>query len=160
SNAVRAAFSLIIIDSPPRLTTGAIQALAAGTHLLVPTVLDGPSSEAVVTFVRQVETFRKAGICPYIKYIGVVGTLAAGQDDTKGAQKFLADRLNDSWEKNGAGGVTKLLSPKSFIPRSKYFRRIARQGIAYLRMGDAQDTRPVKDAIGTLAVIVKKDMKL
>lgn len=51
---VRNAFSVIIIDSPPRLTTGAIQALAAGTHLLIPTVMDAPSAEAVVSFVRQV----------------------------------------------------------------------------------------------------------
>jgi chromosome partitioning protein len=58
SNGVREAFSLIIIDSPPRLTTGAIQALAAGPHLLVPIILDEPSSEAVVTFIRQVETYR------------------------------------------------------------------------------------------------------
>src|SRR3972149_10867588 len=48
---VQAAFDRIIIDAPPRLSTAAIQALCASTHLLIPTILDQMSGDAVGTFV-------------------------------------------------------------------------------------------------------------
>lgn len=159
--AVRNAFSLIIIDSPPRLTTGAVQALAAGTHLLIPTVMDEPSTEAVVTFVRQVETFRKVNLCPYIKYVGVVGALKAGPDNIEAAQQRLKDRLGDPLENGGAGSVVKLLPEKTYIPRSKYFRKaVSSGGIAYITMGNSADAKEVKDAIVALADHVKQEMKL
>jgi chromosome partitioning protein len=71
SIAVRETYSLVLIDCPPRLTTAAIQALAAATHVLIPTRLEEPSTEAVTTFVNQVETFREAGLCRYINHVGV-----------------------------------------------------------------------------------------
>lgn len=161
SPAVRNAFSLIIIDSPPRLTTGAIQALAAGTHLLIPTVLDEPSNEAVVTFIRQVETFKSEGLCPYISYLGVVGSIGLTQENTAADQQKLSDRLNDIREPNGGDVVTKLLPKQTFLPRSKYFRNaVAAGGIAYLTMGDSKEAKPVKDAIIALAEHVKEEMRL
>lgn len=159
--AVRNAFSLIIIDSPPRLTTGAIQALAAGTHLLIPTILDEPSAEAVVTFVRQVETFRKAKLCPYIRHIGVVGSLNLTQQNTDGPKRRLSDRLRDSWDEYGCGGVTNLLPENTYLPRSRFFRTaVAGGGIAYLSLGDSQEAKPIKDAIIALAEHVRKEMRI
>jgi cellulose biosynthesis protein BcsQ len=52
SNAVRDNFHLVIIDSPPRITTGGIQALCAGSHVLIPTKLDMGSARAAVQLVR------------------------------------------------------------------------------------------------------------
>jgi chromosome partitioning protein len=43
-------FDIVLIDAPPRLTTGAMNALAACTHLLVPTKLDMLSAETVRSF--------------------------------------------------------------------------------------------------------------
>jgi cellulose biosynthesis protein BcsQ len=48
SDIVQRAFDLIIIDCPRRLTTLKIQALCAGSHLLVPTIFDRTSAQAVV----------------------------------------------------------------------------------------------------------------
>lgn len=160
SNAVRDAFSLIVLDCPPRFTTGAIMALAAGTHLLVPTILDGPSSEAVLTFVRQVETFRKAGLCRHIKHIGVVGMMVAGAANVASQERILDQRLADSWDEGGTGGVTKRLPSSTYIPESTKFSKASGQGIAYLSMGDAQDTVAVKSAIRELATVVKQEMRL
>jgi chromosome partitioning protein len=86
NDAVRDSFSAIIIDSPPRLTTGAIQALAAGTHVLIPTILDEPSAEAVLTFVGQIEKFRMEGLCPKIKHLGVVATMIDSRQNFDGVQ--------------------------------------------------------------------------
>jgi cellulose biosynthesis protein BcsQ len=47
-------FDIVLIDAPPRLTTGAINALVACTHLLVPTKLDPLSAETVGSFLKQV----------------------------------------------------------------------------------------------------------
>jgi chromosome partitioning protein len=158
ADAIRNAFSIIIIDSPPRLTTGAIQALAAGTHLLIPTILDEPSFEAVLTFVRQVETFREKGICPNIKYVGVVGTMLDSRQNSSAMEIELRDRLKLSKELGGAGGAIDLLPRSTFIPDSVKFRDAGGKGIAYLVMGDGQGTAAVKSAIRELADIVKGRM--
>jgi chromosome partitioning protein len=75
SDIVQRAFDLVIIDCLPRLTTSKIQALCASSHLLIPTIFDRTSAEAVVTPYEQVETLKCAGICPHLNYIGVVGTM-------------------------------------------------------------------------------------
>ena len=55
SGVARQHFDLVIIDAPPRLTTGCVQALCAGTHILIPTVLDHLSGERR-RYVRQAAT--------------------------------------------------------------------------------------------------------
>ena len=79
TSAVRNAFDIVIIDCPPRVTTGVIQALCAGTHVLIPTLLDLPSAESVVSFCEELETLKKAKICPKLQYVGVVGTKVSSQ---------------------------------------------------------------------------------
>ena len=158
---VRSTFSVIIIDSPPRLTTGAIQALAAATHLLIPTVLDDPSAEAVVSFVRQIETFKNECICEYIEYLGVVGSIGLTTQNTKGPQKRLSDRLNAPVNAGGAGNATQLLPEKLFLPRSAHFSHaVGEGGIAYIMMGNSEGERKIKDRIRALADYVKEAMKL
>lgn len=158
---VRETFGLIIVDSPPRLTTGAIQALAAGTHLLIPTVLDDPSAEAVVSFVRQIETFKTENICPYIEYLGVVGSIGLTTQNTQGPQERLSDRLNAPVNAGGAGNATKLLPEKLFLQRSAHFSHaVGEGGIAYIVMRNSEDERKIKDRIRALADYIKEEMKL
>lgn len=150
--AVLKAYSLIIIDAPPRFTTAAVQGLACATHLLIPTVMDDPSNEAVVGFVRNVENFKKAGLCPNIQYIGVVGSIGLTTENPGEAVQRLKDRLADPLERGGAGGVTRLLDEEMFLPRSQYFRSaVGAGGIAYLTMGNSQQAQPVKRRIQTLS---------
>lgn len=51
-------FDVVLIDAPPQLTTGAINALVACTHLLVPTKLDPLSAETVGSFLKQASALR------------------------------------------------------------------------------------------------------
>lgn len=46
-------YDMVIIDSPPRLTTSHVQALCTSTHILVPTILDRLSGDAVARYVDQ-----------------------------------------------------------------------------------------------------------
>lgn len=73
SDVVQNSYDRIIIDAPPRLTTGCIQALCAGTHVLIPTVLDELSFGGAMNFIGQIRKLRK--ICPHLKHIGVVGSI-------------------------------------------------------------------------------------
>jgi cellulose biosynthesis protein BcsQ len=71
-------FDIVLVDAPPRLTTGAINALAACTHLLVPTKLDALSAETVGSFLRQVATLRRQLNLGF-ELAGVVGTMTPAQ---------------------------------------------------------------------------------
>jgi chromosome partitioning protein len=67
-------YDCVILDAPPRLTTGFINGFAAATHLYVPTVIDRLSVTAVLNFAK---TFVKLHpkVNPTIKLAGVVGTM-------------------------------------------------------------------------------------
>lgn len=160
SNVIRSAYSLVILDCAPRFMTATIQALAAGTHLLIPTLLDGPSMEAAVAFVRQVEVFRKTNLCPHIRHLGIAATMVDPRQNVTAEEADLSRRLNDTWEKGGAGGVCTLLPHSTYIPLSSKFRDAAGRGIAYYVMGDAADTKAVKSAFQALAAAVRTEMHL
>jgi chromosome partitioning protein len=160
SNVVRQTFGLIIIDCPPRLTTGTIQAIAAGTHMLIPTKLDKTSTEAVVTFVRQIEIFRKAGLCPNIDYIGVVGTMVPRAMKLDDVRYDLDERLKMSWKDGGGDNVARMLPTAAEIVESVAFRDAAGKGIAYLGMGDNARVQSVKRGIRNLASVVAEKMGL
>jgi cellulose biosynthesis protein BcsQ len=74
SRAVRETYGLIILDSPPRLTAAAINGLCAATHVLVPTVLDTMSAEAVGFFLASAKRLR-SDLNPYLNLLGVVGVM-------------------------------------------------------------------------------------
>lgn len=71
-------FDLVIIDTPPRLTTGAVGALIAATHLVVPTILDSLSAEAVGSFLKQAWRLRER-FNPGLELAGVVGTMTTAR---------------------------------------------------------------------------------
>ena len=121
--------------------------------------MDDPSTEAVVTFVRQVEIFKKANLCPYINYIGVVGSLQPPVADTSAAKKRLEDRLAEFVGKGGE--LVKILPESTFFKNSVHFKNaVSNGGIAYIVMGNAAPEREVKERVIELADYVKKEMKL
>lgn len=61
-------YNRVIIDAPPRLLTGCVQALCASHLVLIPTVLDGLSVEAVDTFLTQINEHKQ--IWPLLKVGG------------------------------------------------------------------------------------------
>src|SRR5215471_902870 len=71
-------FDIALIDAPPRLTAGTINALCASTHLLIPTVYDNLSAEAVGTFLSGVQVL-KSNLNPRMDLLGVIGTLTFQQ---------------------------------------------------------------------------------
>jgi chromosome partitioning protein len=147
SDVVQKAFDLIIIDCPPRLTTSEIQAFCASSHLLVPTIFDRTSAEAVVSLCEQVETLKHAGICPHLEYIGVVGTM--WRRPGRVAQATAMTLVRDALAKvNGRIGI---LPEKTFLPHAAALVNDAADGIAYIAMPNGGDREQIRTAIADLA---------
>jgi chromosome partitioning protein len=142
-NAVRDRFDLVIIDAPPRLTFGMINALAASTHILIPTVIDRMSAEAVGNFLAALRGLRR-DLNPLVKIAGVVLTLAP---DLKlgGPQQDSLPMLMEAlrvWEE---GGVVF----NAHIPRRQSIAAAAGVEIAYTLPGeDGADVRALFDPLG------------
>jgi chromosome partitioning protein len=75
SDEVQGAFDFVFLDCPPRLTTACINALAASDYVLIPTLLDQPSSDAVP---RQLRWLRKLQplLFPQLAVLGIIGNRA------------------------------------------------------------------------------------
>lgn len=69
-------YDIVLIDTPPRLTMGSVNALCASTHVLIPTALTSLSRSGAVTFVEYLSEFRKH-LCPSLLVLGVMATFTA-----------------------------------------------------------------------------------
>ena len=86
----------IIIDAPPRLTTGAMQALCASSRIIIPTVMDRLSTDAVGRFVEQIYDLRRHNLCPYLTEIWVVGTIINRQGNVdRDEHLFLSQAMQE-----------------------------------------------------------------
>lgn len=75
SDAVQSAFDFVVIDAPPKLSVGSVNALAASTHFVVPTILDTLSSAPVRLLLSSYSgLFGKLGIKPRLCGVAVVKT--------------------------------------------------------------------------------------
>lgn len=142
SGVARQHYDLIIIDAPPRLTTGCVQALCAGTHILIPTVLDHLSGEAVGTFIKQIQILQP--ICPFLEIAGVVGNMT-GAAGPQRQEASAIEAINQALDK--LGKPTQLLSRELFIPDRAALGRVAGQGIAYVHDGDSPNDKTRYDEI-------------
>src|SRR5260370_721851 len=144
SDIVQRAFDLIIIDCPPRLTTSEIQAFCASSHLLIPTIFDRTSAEAVVTLYDQIETLKRAGICPHLKYMGVVGAMwKRGRAAQTEAITFVKD---------ARGTIPmRVLPEKTFLPHAAALVNDAPDGIAHIAMPNSRECQQIRAAIAELA---------
>jgi chromosome partitioning protein len=127
------AFDLTIIDTGPRLTLGSVSALAAATHLLIPTAPDHRSREAASRFLRRVSELRRSKVCPSIKLVGIAPTLvtAYNQDFLETARadfKAIVAEPDLDWAADGETDVVL----NSTLPFSFPIQRAAEQSIPYL----------------------------
>lgn len=160
---VQSQFDLIIIDAPPRLTTACIQGLCAATHVLIPTVLDELSAEAVGAFADQLAVHQT--LWPQLKILGSVGTMTEknagrdGADDSDRLTDFEADALKameDALKEALLSAKAPLrdaspLPVRCFIPSKNELSREAGNRIAYAAPSRAQvfeDIRAAFDRLG------------
>lgn len=130
---IRRDYQIIIIDMPPRLTMGSINALVASDYLLVPTVLDKMSAEAVATFLSQMKSI-KEGMSLTLELAGIVGTLSRSDclSDSEKKAYVSARTAGHVWDE------TKDYMLSSVVPRKAAIGRAAGEDIAYVA-GDNAD---------------------
>lgn len=149
---VQANFDLIIIDSPPRLTTSHIQGMCAATHLLIPTILDGLSGDAVARYLDQVATHKlglpgdaSRAICPYLQPIGVVCTLLPN------THRDLCGPLQELRGRIAAARLNPDIVPEDcFIRQRPPYRDHAGERIAYAATSRDENHRDLRDEVDRL----------
>lgn len=149
---VQKRFDLVIIDSPPRLTTSHMQAMCAATHVLIPTVVDGLSGDAVARYLDQLAVHKLGpdgakhlAICPYLQPIGVACTMVptniGGMD---GRRNLLAQRIE-------AARLKPPLVPMDCMIRIRSpYREHAGELIAYAALRDDQAHRELRSEVDLL----------
>jgi chromosome partitioning protein len=147
---VQAKYDCIVIDAPPRMVTGFVQALCASTHVLIPTVLDHVSADAVDRFVTQLE--QEKTLWPYLRVAGVVATMCSTNITLyeRDVIRFLLDRLNQH-KLN-----PQLVGKEAFISRSSLLNRESGQGIAYAANSNAKEFVALRNKFGALARSIKR----
>jgi chromosome partitioning protein len=141
------AFDLTIIDTGPRITLGAVAALAAATHLLIPTAPDHRSREAASRFLRRVTELRAARVCPELQLVGVAPTLVTSHNEdllAPAAATFggVVSRPELAWARPARGRPVML---PSVLPFSYPIQNAAEVSIPYL---EARQIRIIVNAIG------------
>jgi chromosome partitioning protein len=153
---VRDGYAAIILDMPPRMTMGAVNALIASHFVLVPTILDKLSAEAVAQFLTQLKGI-KSDLGLELELAGVVATLTHKRD--------LVPREIDALALVKAG-VEEWDAKRNYIIRQHLPRRAniaaaAGETIAYNLAGaDGQDLRsffdPIFDEVLTRIGVIEK----
>jgi cellulose biosynthesis protein BcsQ len=125
-----AEYEVVIIDAPPRFSTGTINALCASTHLIVPTILDLLSSEAVTYFAQQLKEL-KPTIFPHLNVVGIVPTMVTpGRANLTTREDRVAERINA--EMRRLLGADSWVLKDAAVPRLASIMDTAGEGIAYV----------------------------
>ncbi len=149
---VQLSFDLVIVDSPPRLTTSHIQAMCASTHLLVPTILDGLSGDAVARYLDQIAIHKlgpignsKLQICPYLEPIAVVCTMVPN------TKLNLTQPINILRSRIDAARIRAEIVPEDcFIRQRTQYREHAGERIAFAALSRDKDHQTLREEVDSL----------
>src|SRR5262249_36546614 len=123
-------YRVIIFDLPPRMSLGAINALIASHYLVVPTVLDKLSSEAVDQFLTNMQAIREE-LRLDLQLAGIIGTMSL-RKELRPSEERIWDGLKSvgrSWR----NGEDLRISPT--IMRAAAISKAAGEDLAYLTNG-------------------------
>jgi cellulose biosynthesis protein BcsQ len=139
---VRKRYSAIILDMPPRLTLGSVNALVTSHYLLVPSALDRMSTEALRQFLVVAKEIQ-SDMTLDLDLLGAIGTLTKKME--------LNPREQLSWDRVGehctsVWGDTREHRFARTIPHKSPIAEAAGESIAYLKAGP--DVRSIFDNIG------------
>lgn len=85
---VRREFAAIVLDTPPRMTLGTVNALVASHFYVVPAMLDRVSSEAVGPFLTQVEALKR-DLELDLRLAAIVPTMTREAEMSKSEKQYL-----------------------------------------------------------------------
>jgi cellulose biosynthesis protein BcsQ len=143
SDAVQKNFDRVIIDAPPRTSTGFVNALCASTHLFVPTVLDQLSMDGVTSFLNDFDKLRPV-LFPVLELVGILGTMKRNNSDNFDESEGKAlESLKAVLMKRF--GSDHHLWQDQIMPRMQAFARMAGVRVAY---PSEREVRPIVEGLG------------
>jgi chromosome partitioning protein len=148
------AFDLVIIDGPPRMTTGFVEALCASTHLLMPTIPDKLSAPAAIRFLKQLEDL-KPELFPATRLLGIVPSRTYAADSLTQKETLVIDEMiSDLQRRHQIFDIN--IFRDIVIPNTASFIKSAGTGFAFF---DTADSKP-RDAISKLGAALKERITL
>ncbi len=136
---VQKSYDLVLIDAPPRTSLGTINALCASHALLIPTVLDSLSVDAVGRFLRRMNGLR--GLAPALATVCVIPSLTQETSLKPDEQAALSEARQGLPNWSGTAHIS-----KSFIRHFPTLARVAGREVGYI--SDKRYVRPAFDALG------------
>ena len=85
--AVRRQYAMIIIDTPPRMTLGTVNALVASHALIIPTILDKVSGQTVKPFLAQFQELKSDLLLDSLDIAAFVATMTAFRETLAPAEE-------------------------------------------------------------------------
>jgi cellulose biosynthesis protein BcsQ len=92
---VQDAFDIVLIDVPPRLSTGTINALCASTHLLIPSIFNPVAAEPVANFLTASKALLDT-LNPKLDFVGVVETMAPPANQGQGPRALGRNAISEA----------------------------------------------------------------
>jgi len=118
-------YDFVLLDCPPRLTTGMVNALAAADFVTIPVKLDQLSLNAVPRMINWVYSFKKESeICPHLQLLGVIANETHYRTGFTEAEQSSWSRLKQKAMDRWHAHVHLFERP---IPRNRAFRQAAQE---------------------------------
>jgi chromosome partitioning protein len=139
---IKSKFDIILLDAPPRLSTGTINALCASNFLIVPTIFNALSAETVGNFLRTVKQLVLSNLNPQLSVLGVLETLTPPINQAQGERAAARTTIEEA--------LRKLQIPAAAILDSNVPRRtgIAEEGLAYVK-NKHDEAKQIFDELGS-----------
>lgn len=140
---VRAGYRVIILDMPPRMTLGSINALVASHYFLVPTILDKLSAEAVAQFLSNLKAI-KTDLALDLDLAGIIGCMTRTAEPSENeAQALQLAREGGYLWREGVDFVF-----EATLPRKVSIANAAGEDVAYFAKDSAG--KPLSDLFDPL----------
>lgn len=139
STEVQQSYDVVLVDAPPRTSLGTINALCSAHGLIIPTILDSMSVDAVARFLRRMNGLRS--LAPALSTVCVVPSLTQATKLTTDEEAALAEARAALPNWSGNAHIT-----SAFIRHFPTLSRIAGREIGYV--SDKRWVRPAFDALG------------
>lgn len=148
-------FDLVIIDAPPRLLTGVVNALVASTHVLVPTILDGQSQRATVNTVMAIQQFRQK-LNPALKFLGIVPSMVSSATGYNDREREASSDLERALSESGELVPVLKSCP---IWRREELAKAGGSEIVYSRTSNNASTREVREMFANLGKHIEQNVR-
>jgi cellulose biosynthesis protein BcsQ len=147
-------FDLVLIDCPPRLLTGSVNALAASTHVLVPTILDGQSIVATLNTLQAIQLFRQK-LNPGLKTLGVVPSLVS---ESTGYNQRELDAIGELERQIAEFHELVPILKERPIVRKELLAKAGGSEIIYFSSSSAQPVEDIRSMFDKLAKYVEQQV--